>query len=44
MGAAIVEREDVPAFMHEQHRAVAAVHNKPALGFYLFEGARAYEI
>jgi hypothetical protein len=44
VGAAIVEREDVPAFMHEQHRAVAAVHNKPALGFYLFEGARAYEI
>src|SRR4029077_20284025 len=28
MGTAIVEREDVPTLMHEQHRAVAAVHNK----------------
>jgi hypothetical protein len=35
VGAAIVEREDVPTLMHEQHRAVAAVHNKPAFGFQL---------
>jgi hypothetical protein len=35
MWAAIVEREDVPTLMHEQHRAVAAVHNKPAFGFQL---------
>ena len=35
VGAAIVKREDVPTLMHEQHRAVAAVHNKPAFGFQL---------
>jgi hypothetical protein len=42
MGAAIVEREDVPTLMHKQHRAMAAVHNKPAFDFYLFESARAH--
>src|ERR1700730_13504610 len=38
MGAAIVEREDVPTLMHEQDRATAAVQDKSAFGFQLFEG------
>src|SRR6266446_489268 len=44
MRAAIVEREHVPALVHEENRAMAAVHNKPPLGFQLFEAARAHEI
>jgi hypothetical protein len=44
MGTAVVEREDVPVLVHEQNRAVAAVHNKPTLGFQLFKTARVYEI
>ena len=44
MGTAIVKREDVPILVHEQDRAVAAVHDKPALGFQLFKTARVYEI
>jgi hypothetical protein len=44
MRAAIVEREDVPALVHEKDRAMAAVHNKSALGFQLLKGAGANEI
>ena len=33
MRAAIVEREHVPAFVHEENRAMSAVHNDPPLGF-----------
>src|SRR5271168_3894647 len=32
MRTAVVERKDVPLLVHEQNRAVAAVHNKPTLG------------
>ena len=39
MRAAIVEREDMAALVHEKDRAMAAVHNKPALGFQLLKGA-----
>jgi hypothetical protein len=42
--AAIVEREDVPALVHEKDRAMAAVHNKSALGFQLLKSARAHEV
>src|SRR3984893_2248239 len=44
MRAAIVEREDVPALVHEKDRAMAAVHDKSPFGFYLFESARAHEV
>ena len=39
MRAAIVEREHVPALVHEEYRAMSAVHNKPPLGFQLLEAA-----
>jgi hypothetical protein len=42
MRAAIVERKDVPALVHEKDRAMAAVHYKSPFGFYLFESARAH--
>ena len=44
MWTAVVEREDVPVLVHEQDRAVAAVHNKPTFGFQLFKTGRVYEI
>src|SRR5271165_5783124 len=44
MGAAVVQREDVTALVHEKDRAMAAVHNESPFGFYLFEGARAHEV
>src|SRR5438552_10474378 len=44
MRAAIVEREDVPALVHEKDRAMAAMHNESPFGFYLFESARAHEV
>jgi hypothetical protein len=44
MRAAIVEREDVPALVHEKDRAMTAVHNKPALGFQLLKIAGADKI
>jgi len=44
MRTAVVEREDAPILVHEQDRAVAAVHNKPALGFQLLKTARVHEI
>jgi hypothetical protein len=39
MRAAIVEREHLPILMHEQHRAMTAVHHQPASGFHLLEVA-----
>src|SRR3954453_9442256 len=39
MGTAIVKREDVPVLVHDQNRAVAAVHDKPALGLQLLKSA-----
>ena len=42
--AAIVEREDVPAFMYEEYWAMAAVHYEPPFGFQLLKAAGAYEI
>jgi hypothetical protein len=44
MRAAIVEREDMPALVHEKDRAMAAVHNEPALGFQLLKITGADEI
>jgi hypothetical protein len=44
MRAAVVEREDMPALVHEKDRAMAAVNNKSPFGLYLFEGARAHEV
>src|SRR5882672_8728489 len=44
MRAAIVEREHVPVLVHEENRAMAAVHNEPPLGFQLLKAARAHEI
>jgi hypothetical protein len=44
MRAAIVEREHVPALMHHEDRAMAAVHNESPFGLYLFQGARAHEV
>src|ERR1700730_12641514 len=44
MRAAIVEREHVPVLVQEENRAMAAVHNKPPLGFQLLNAARAHEI
>jgi hypothetical protein len=44
MRAAIVEREHVPALVHEENRAMSAVHNKPPLSFQLLKAARAHEI
>src|SRR2546428_1939362 len=44
MRAAIVESEHVPALVHEEDRAMAAVHNKPPLGFQLLKAARAHKI
>jgi hypothetical protein len=44
MGAAVVQREDMPALVHEKDRAMAAVHNKSALGFQLLKSARAHEV
>src|SRR5260370_38918963 len=41
--AAIVEREHVPALVHEENRAMAAVHNKPPFGFQLLKAAGAHE-
>ena len=35
MRATIVEREHVPVLVHEENRAMAAVHNKSAFGFQL---------
>jgi hypothetical protein len=32
MGTPIVEREHLSALLHEQYRAVAAVHNKSPFG------------
>src|SRR6266478_3941852 len=44
MRAAIVEREHLPVLVHEENRAMAAVHNKPPLGFQLLKATRAHEI
>src|SRR5438874_7896070 len=44
MRTAVVERKDVPILMHEQDRAVAAVHNKPAFGFQFLKSARVHKI
>ena len=44
MGAAVVQREDMPALVHEKDRAMATVHNKSALGFQLLKSARAHEV
>src|SRR5271156_6717188 len=41
MRTAVVEREDVPILVYEEYWAMAAVHNKPALGFQLLKGAGA---
>src|ERR1700730_3194949 len=42
--APIVQCEHVPALVHEENRAMSAVHNDPPLGFQLLEAARAHEI
>src|SRR5580704_184795 len=44
MRTAVVEREDAPIFVHEQDRAVAAVHNQPTLVFRLLKTACVHEI
>src|SRR5712671_5776966 len=44
MRTAIVEREHVPVLVHEEDRAMSAVHNKPPLSFQLLKAARAHEI
>src|SRR5262245_12780686 len=44
MRTAVVECEHLSALVHEQHRAVAAVHNKSPFGFYVFEATRAHKI
>src|SRR5262249_5382664 len=44
VGTPIVEREHFSALLHEQYRAVAAVHNKSPFGFYVFEATRAHKI
>lgn len=44
MRAAIVEREDAPVLMHKEDWAMAAMHNKPSLGFQFLKGAGAHEI
>ncbi len=44
MGAATVERVDMPALMHQEDWAMAAVQNESPFGSYLFEGARAHEV
>jgi hypothetical protein len=40
----IVEREDLATLVHEQDRAVAAMHNKSTLGPQLLKGSGAHEI
>jgi hypothetical protein len=42
--AAIVERKHLPTLLHEEDRAVAAVHKEPPPGFQLLKAARAHEI
>ena len=42
MQAAIVERKDMPALVHEKDRAMAAMHNESPFGFQLLKGARAH--
>jgi hypothetical protein len=44
VGAPIVESEHVPVRVHEQDRAMLAVHNEPPLGFQLLEGASTHEV
>src|SRR5204863_9715599 len=44
MRTAIIERENVPAFVYEEDRAMASVHNEPPFGFQLLKAARPYEI
>jgi hypothetical protein len=44
MRTAVVEREDMPILVHEQDRAVTAVHDKPAFGFQFLKTARVHEI
>jgi hypothetical protein len=39
MRTAVVERKDAPILVHEQDRAVAAVHNQPTLVFQLLKTA-----
>src|SRR5580704_11597253 len=43
MRAAVVERKNTPALVNQKDWAMAAVQDKSAFGFYLFEGARAHE-
>jgi len=38
--ATVVEREDAPAVVHDQDRAMATVHNEPALRLQLLKGPR----
>src|SRR5271169_2453610 len=44
MRAAIVERDYMPAVVHQQDRAMAAMHDEPSLDFQLFQAARVHEI
>src|SRR5438270_11235496 len=44
MGAAIVERKDVTALLHEEDRAVTAMHDEPPFGFQFIEAAGGHEI
>src|SRR5207248_987770 len=39
MGAAIVERKDVTALLHEEDRAVTAMHDEPPFGLQFIEAA-----
>src|SRR4029077_19310161 len=43
MRTAIVEREDMPAVVHEKDRAMAAVHNESPFGFQLLKGTGAHK-
>ena len=44
MRTAIVKREDLAAFVYQQYRAMAAVHDEPSLDFELAKAARVHEI
>jgi len=43
MRAAIVERQYLPVIVHDENRAMMAVHNQPPLRLQLLNGARAHE-
>jgi len=44
MRAAIVQREDLAALIHQQYWTMATVHDEPSLGFQLLKAARVHEI